>query len=227
VHTARGPRQSSPLWPVGRTIRPASSSNVQRARPLGGAEQATAPEALPPFDVSFLSPPGRGSSDSAASKALLDESPLGPECRRSSDRYTGRDLLVGHPGVRSEQHLGSLDPTDLLAARSRTRAGPTVPSTTASLRSVHSSVLASSPLASRPIHRRFVDPPHAEIHRPARSIPRLHPHLLPAARPSPAEADMQRYFRVTPPPSIAGSSSWRAKAHSTSTRRRSQHRGAA
>jgi len=100
--------------------------------------------------------------------------------------------------------------TFLLLA-SRTRAGPTVPSTTASLRSVHSSVLASSPLASRPIHRRFVDPPHAEIHRPARSIPRfIHTYSLLHDRP-PAEADMQRYFRVTPPPSIAGSSSWRAE----------------
>src|SRR5258708_22137683 len=49
-------------------------------------------------------------------KALLDESPLGPEHRRCADRYTGRNLLVGRPRVCSEQHLGSLDPAHLLAA---------------------------------------------------------------------------------------------------------------
>src|SRR5450759_2935681 len=66
--------------PVSLTMASASSSNVQRARPLGGVAQAVATSKASSLPVSLRSAPGRGSSLSARSRL--------PSTKRRLVRYT-------------------------------------------------------------------------------------------------------------------------------------------
>jgi hypothetical protein len=68
------------LCSVSLTIAPASSSSVQRARPLGGLAQAVATSKASSLPVSLRSAPGRGSSLSARSRL--------PSTKRRLVRYT-------------------------------------------------------------------------------------------------------------------------------------------
>jgi len=114
-------------------------------------------------------------------------------------RYTGRDLLVGRPSVCREQHLRPLDPADLIAASLHERAQ--VRSFLRRKRHhvayIHRAGLLAD--ASRSIHRRLVDPlMHKFTDLQGQYLAFIHTYSLLHDRP-PAEADMQRYFRVTPP----------------------------
>ncbi len=60
-------RDSSPCS-VSLTISPANSSRVQRARPVGGLEQAVATSSASSLPLSLRCAPGRGSSLSAAAR---------------------------------------------------------------------------------------------------------------------------------------------------------------
>ena len=76
---------------VRRTISPASSSRVQRARPSGGLEQAVATSRASSGPESLRAAPGRGSSSSALASAFPQE-PLCEGVWIVSDRDASTDL---------------------------------------------------------------------------------------------------------------------------------------
>ena len=111
---------------VRRTISSASSCRVQRARPAGGFEHATATSSDFVAGVELARRTGRGRFAERAFQALLDEALLRPIDRRRADSDVARDRLVGRAGVGGEEDLRPLDPANrpLPAARQRLQLVP-------------------------------------------------------------------------------------------------------
>src|SRR3984957_11265842 len=112
------------LCSVSLTIAPASSSSVQRARPLGGLAQAVATNKASSLPVSLRSAPGRGSSLSARSR-LPSTKRLGPVHGRAAHADAPCNLFVAGPGIGGQQNLRSLEPARrmLAAAEQRPQCG--------------------------------------------------------------------------------------------------------
>src|SRR6266511_4302665 len=182
------------------TIAPANSSSVQRARPCGGLEQAVATSRASSLPESLRPAPGRGCSLSAASRL--------PSTKRCLVRYT-----VEPPTATLVAISSSLAPAwaaSKICARLSLRAACLPPLTIAV--SSARSVGLRNPIAN--IHPcllciRGTDEQlnrMADVSRAAKSFtPKqgqylafIHLYTRLHRRP-PAEADMQEYFRVSPP----------------------------
>src|SRR3954466_4816119 len=94
---------------VRRTISPASSSMVQRARPAGGREQAVATSSASSWPVSLRAAPGAGLLMQGLVKIALHEAALGPVDGRAADAEALGNGLVRHPGIGREQDLGAFE----------------------------------------------------------------------------------------------------------------------
>src|ERR1700688_3220717 len=90
------------LCSVSLTIAPASSSSVQRARPLGGLAQAVATSKASSLPVSLRSAPG-------PLQIAFHEASLGSVHGRAAHADAPCNLLVAGPGIGGQQNLRSLE----------------------------------------------------------------------------------------------------------------------
>ena len=220
--------RDKPSCSVSLTIAPASNSRVQRARPSGGLEQAVATSSASSLPDSLRSAPGRGSSLSAASRL--------PSTKRRLVRYT-----VDPPTATLIAMSSSLAPASAanrICARLSLRAACLPPLSSAvscvalgsgSVRpgNVHSSLHPPGVegITDESDARAFVSPPRAPSFTPKQGqyLAFIHAYTLVLGRP-PAEADLQRLFRVTPafsPPD--GAHARTRRTDPAPARRRPQH----
>src|SRR5258708_2689741 len=178
---------------VRRTISSASRSIVHRARPTGGREHATATKTASSLAPSLRGAPGRGDSLSATAKPS--------STKRCLVLYT---VDVPTPTVRAiSSSVDWASAARRICARLIWRTAPWPP-----LRSVCSCCRSSAVSVTR--SRMFIDildhsPDPVSSHRSHRFTAKqgqylafIHTYTL-LHRESPAEADFQRFFQVTPP----------------------------
>src|ERR1700741_3858910 len=193
-------RDSSPCS-VSLTIAPASSSSVQRARPAGGLEQAVATSRASSLPVSLRSAPGRGSSLSAASRL--------PSTKRRLVRYTVEPPTATLRAIAAS--LVPAAPASRICARFSLRVAH-LPPLSSALNCSRSAWLSSTR------YRTFIAVPQGLRAQQMNQMPGpclapsapgftpkqgqylafIYAYTLVLGRP-PAEADMQGFFRVTPP----------------------------
>src|SRR5450759_2052363 len=203
--------------PVSLTMASASSSSVQRARPLGGFAQAVATSKASSLPVSLRSAPGRGSSLSARSRL--------PSTKR---RFRARNLFIAAAGIGRQQYLGALE----FAGGSFALAQHRGEFTTFGLAQfdpityIHPDLLVGGPDESTNESkiRRRSQPQCSRLHRKARPVPGFHLHLL-AHLPMPARRDryaapLSSQPTLGPPDDRHARTKW---PHSASTRRRPKH----
>src|SRR5450631_2918096 len=181
---------------VSSTIAPASRSSVHRLRPSGGLEQTVATSNAVSLPDSLRGAPGRASSLSASSRL--------PSTKRRLVRYT-----VDPPTETLLAIASSLTPASAasrICARLSLRAAclPPLSIAVSSARSVSFSstryrMFMAGPPLSRAIMNRAATDSHPDFTpRQGQYLAFIHAYTLVNGRP-PAEADMQRFFRVTPP----------------------------
>src|SRR5258705_5012893 len=181
----------------------ASNSRVQRARPCGGVAQAVATSRASSLPVSLRSAPGRGSSLSARSRL--------PSTKRRLVRYTVEPLTATAQAISSSLRPASAASRICARLSLRTARLPLLNIAVSSSRSAwlnstryRTFIAASfvggpdestdeSKIRRRPSYR------PAKLHRQARPVSGFHLCLFAHVRRPPAETDMQRHFRVSPP----------------------------
>ena len=94
---------------MSRTISPASSSIVQRARPAGGLEQAVATSSASSWAGELAGGAGTGLLAEGPLQIALHEAALGPVDGRAADPEALGNGLVRHPGIGRQQDLGALE----------------------------------------------------------------------------------------------------------------------
>src|SRR5258708_2479042 len=190
-----------PSCSVSLTIAPASNSRVQRARPAGGLEQAVATSSASSLPESFRSAPGRDSSLRAASRL--------PRTKRRLVRYTVEPPTATLIAISSS--LAPASAASRICARFSLRAA-CLPPLSSAVSAVRSAWLRSTR------YRTFIVAPQRLRAQQMNQMPGvclspsqpcftqkqgqylafIHAYTLVLGRP-PAEADLQRHFRVTPP----------------------------
>src|SRR5664279_465505 len=214
--------------PVSLTMASASSSSVQRARPLGGFAQAVATSKASSLPESLRSAPGRGSSLSARSRL--------PSTKRRLVRYT-----VEPPTATARAISSSLRPASAASniwARLSFAGGPFAFAqhrgefTAFGLAQfdpityIHPDLLVggSDESTNESKIRRRSQPQRSRFHRKARPVPGFHLHLL-AHVPTPARRD--RYAApLSSQPALGPPDDRDARTkrpHSPPTRRRPKH----
>src|SRR3954452_24127616 len=123
------------------------------------------------------------------------EAPLGPIHRRAADRDDARDLLVAHSGIRRQKGLRALELACrvLAAAHHRGQLGTLGCIEFHPVAYVH----RRSPL-SRTTMKRAAESAPEFTQKQGQYLAFIDAYTLVTARP-PAQADIQRFFRVTPP----------------------------
>ena len=187
--------RDSPSCAVSLTIAPARRSSVQRLRPCGGLEQAVATSNAVSLPDSLRGTPGRVSSLSASSRL--------PSTKRRLVRYT-----VDAPTETLLAIASSLTPASAASriwARLSLRTACLPPlsidvscSRSASFSSTRYRMFMAGPPLSRPVMNRATDSHPGFTPRQGQYLAFIHAYTLVNGRP-PAQADIQRFFRLTPP----------------------------
>src|SRR3954452_23291304 len=182
-------------WSVSRTLSPASRSSVQRLRPAGGLEQAAATSSAVAFPDSLRAAPGRGSSLRAASRL--------PSTKRRLVRYTVEPPTETTRAISSSPTPASA--ASRICARLILRAACLPPPSIAvswarSAHRVPPCSVCSSPVPplSRTTMNRAAESAPEFTQKQGQYLAFISAYTLVNRRP-PAQADFQRFFRVTPP----------------------------
>src|SRR5450631_4089720 len=181
---------------VSSTIAPASRSSVHRLRPSGGLEQTVATSNAVSLPDSLRGAPGRASSLSASSRL--------PSTNRRLVRYT-----VDPPGETLLAMASSLTPASAASriwARLSLRAAclPPLSIAVSCARSVSFSstryrmFITGPPLPRATMNRAAGDSHPIFTARQGQYLAFIHAYTLVNGQP-PAQADIQRFFQVTPP----------------------------
>src|SRR5271167_2521295 len=181
---------------VSLTSSSANSSRVQRARPSGGFEQAVATSRASSLPESLRSAPGRGSSLSASSRL--------PSTKRRLVRYTVDPPTETLAAIASSPIPASA--ANKICARLILRAACFPPlsiaascARSASLSSTrYRMFIADPPLSRATMNRANGDSLPVFTPRQGQYLAFIHAYTLVNGRP-PAQADIQRFFRLTPP----------------------------
>src|SRR5712691_8209117 len=172
---------------------------LQRARPAGGLEQAVATSSASSLPESLRSAPRLFAE--RGFQVVFDEAALGPVHRRSADGNADGDVFIAGAGIGRQENLRPLElARGMLAAAQQS--GEFVALVLAQLHSVtyihrcpprlRAQQMNHMPEVCLPASQPGFTPKQGQY------LAFIHAYTLVLGRP-PAEADLQRFFRVTPP----------------------------
>src|SRR4051794_39523177 len=181
---------------VRRTISPASSSMVQRARPSGGREHAVAIRSASSWPVSLAPGAGTGLFMQGLPESALHEVALGPVDGRAAHTEALGNGLVRHPGVGRQQDLSSLELAGCMLATAEQR--PKLRALGFAQLDPITYVHLASPSREAQMNRSCSDVREKFTERQGQYLAFIDAYTRVHGRP-PAETDMQRHFQLTPP----------------------------
>src|SRR3954447_24189193 len=207
---------------VRRTISPASSSMVQRARPSGGREHAVATRSASLMAGKLAGSSGTGLLGQGLVEIAFHEAALGPVDGRSADAQALGDGIVRHSGIGSEQDLGALELAGCMPAAAQQGLELTA------LGFVQLDPVAyvhrASPLREAQMNRSCGDV-RENLYRAAGSVPGLYRRLHPRPRPAPGRERYAAPLRGQPAVCAPdGAYAGAPRARPPPARRGAQHR---